>query len=184
MLKMLSFKLLLLLAVALGFFEGDAKFGDRSEGSGARRRRCLNGNPPKRLKRRDRRMMSQLEPLSGGDVPCGGFYPRLSCCLRSDSPGLGRLDPKVGTHPPQRCGSGILAGWGALGPRQCWWLRGGRHLFFFRTFLKRRRGSVVRAGGDPLPPPRVRGGGLLCEAACPGKQQLLRSPLSGLGEIF
>ncbi|XP_036096403.1 hedgehog-interacting protein [Molossus molossus] len=94
MLKMLSFKLLLL-AVALGFFEGDAKFGERSEGSGARRRRCLNGNPPKRLKRRDRRMMSQLELLSGGEMLCSGFYPRLSCCLRSDSPGLGRLDHKI-----------------------------------------------------------------------------------------
>ncbi|GAB5570475.1 hedgehog-interacting protein [Prionailurus iriomotensis] len=94
MLKMLSFKLLLL-AVALGFFEGDAKFGERIEGSGARRRRCLNGNPPKRLKRRDRRMMSQLELLSGGEMLCGGFYPRLSCCLRSDSPGLGRLDNKI-----------------------------------------------------------------------------------------
>ncbi|ELK17525.1 Hedgehog-interacting protein [Pteropus alecto] len=93
MLKMLSFKLLLL-AMALGFFEGDAKFGERSEGSGARRRRCLNGNPPKRLKRRDRRMMSQLELLSGEEMLCGGFYPRLSCCLRSDSPGLGRLDSK------------------------------------------------------------------------------------------
>ena len=66
MLKMLSFKLLLL-AVALGFFEGDAKFGERSEGSGVRRRRCLNGNPPKRLKKKDRRMMSQPELLSGGD---------------------------------------------------------------------------------------------------------------------
>ncbi|KAK1343172.1 hypothetical protein QTO34_015948 [Cnephaeus nilssonii] len=28
-------------------------------------------------------------------MPCGGFYPRLSCCLRSDSPGLGRLDHKI-----------------------------------------------------------------------------------------
>ncbi|XP_004606255.1 hedgehog-interacting protein [Sorex araneus] len=91
MLKMLSFKLLLL-AVALGFFEGDAKFGERGEASAARRRRCLNGNPPRRLKRRDRRLLSQLEVLSGGEVLCGGFYPRLSCCPRSDSPGLGRQD--------------------------------------------------------------------------------------------
>jgi hypothetical protein len=98
----LSFKLLLLLAVALGFFEGDAKFGDRSEGSGVRRRRCLNGNPPKRLKRRDRRMMSQLELLGGGELLCGGFYPRLSCCLQSDSLGLGRLENKVGTS--RTCG--------------------------------------------------------------------------------
>nr|XP_023412871.1 hedgehog-interacting protein [Loxodonta africana] len=94
MLKMLSFKLLLL-AMALGFFEGDAKFGEISEGSGARRRRCLNGNPPRRLKRRDRRMMPQLDLLSGGEMLCGAFYPRLSCCLRSDSPGLGRVDNKI-----------------------------------------------------------------------------------------
>lgn len=125
MLKMLSFKLLLL-AVALGFFEGDAKFGERSEGSGARRRRCLNGNPPKRLKRRDRRMMSQLELLSGGEVLCGGFYPRLSCCPRSDSPGLGRLENKVGTH---LLADANLARWlrgarrGSLWP--CPWLQGG-----------------------------------------------------------
>lgn len=128
MLKMLSFKLLLL-AVALGFFEGDAKFGERSEASGVRRRRCLNGNPPKRLKRRDRRMMSQQELLSGGEMPCGGFYPRLSCCLRSDSPGLGRLDHKVGTHPPRRREVGTLAGWASLRLRQCWRLEAGRHLF-------------------------------------------------------
>lgn len=115
MLKMLSFKLLLL-AVALGFFEGDAKFGERSEAaSGVRRRRCLNGSPPKRLKRRDRRMMSQQELLSGGELLCGGFYPRLSCCLRSDSPGLGRLDHKVGT-------AGRLATW--LGGLPCGSLRG------------------------------------------------------------
>lgn len=121
MLKMLSFKLLLL-AMALGFFEGDAKFGERSEGSGARRRRCLNGNPPRRLKRRDRRVMSQLELLSGEEMLCGGFYPRLSCCLRSDSPGLGRLDSKVGARPPHACGIGGLAGWRSRWLRQCRWL--------------------------------------------------------------
>ena len=125
MLKMLSFKLLLL-AVALGFFEGDAKFGERSEGSGVRRRRCLNGNPPKRLKKKDRRMMSQPELLSGGEMLCGGFYPRLSCCLRSDSPGLGRLDSKVGMHPPRSCEIGIVTGWGFLRLRRCWWLKRGQ----------------------------------------------------------
>lgn len=185
MLKMLSFKLLLL-AVALGFFEGDAKFGDRSEGSGARRRRCLNGNPPKRLKRRDRRMMSQLELLSGGDLPCGGFYPRLSCCLRSDSPGLGRLDHKVGTHPPHRCETGVLAGWGALGLRRCWWLPEGRNVsgrFFLGTFAERQRESAVCPLGErrrPVPPPAVRGG----DAACLGKGTLLWYPLSGRGKYF
>lgn len=55
-------------------------------------------------------MMSQLELLSGGEMLCGAFYPRLSCCLRSDSPGLGRLDNKVGTHPPRRCEIGRLGG--------------------------------------------------------------------------
>ncbi|XP_001367199.2 hedgehog-interacting protein isoform X1 [Monodelphis domestica] len=94
MLKMLSFKLLLV-AVALGFFEGDAKFGERNEGTGARRRRCLNGNPPKRLKRRDRRMMSQLESLSGPEAVCGAFYPRLSCCSRIDSQSLLHMESKI-----------------------------------------------------------------------------------------
>lgn len=109
---MLSFKLLLL-AVALGFFEGDAKFGDRGEGSAARRRRCLNGNPPRRLKRRDRRLLSQLEVLSGGEAMCGAFYPRLSCCPRSDSPGLGRHDlQQVGRS--SRAGL-PAAGWAGLG---------------------------------------------------------------------
>ncbi|XP_042557751.1 hedgehog-interacting protein [Dipodomys merriami] len=96
MLKMLSFKLLLL-AVALGFFEGEAKFGERGEAAAARRRRCLSGGPPRRLKRRERRLLAQLEPLAGGggDVLCGGFYPRLSCCLLADSRGLGRLENKI-----------------------------------------------------------------------------------------
>ncbi|KAM8969903.1 hedgehog-interacting protein isoform X1 [Antechinus flavipes] len=94
MLKMLSFKLLLV-AVALGFFEGDAKFGERNEGTGARRRRCLNGNPPKRLKRRDRRMMSQLDSLSGAEAVCGAFYPRLSCCSRIDSQSLLHMESKI-----------------------------------------------------------------------------------------
>ena len=60
-------------------------------------------------------MMSQLELLSGGEMLCGGFYPRLSCCLRSDSPGLGRLDNKVSTQPPHRCESDMLARWGLPG---------------------------------------------------------------------
>uniref|UniRef100_A0A6I8N579 Hedgehog interacting protein n=1 Tax=Ornithorhynchus anatinus TaxID=9258 RepID=A0A6I8N579_ORNAN len=94
MLKMLSFKLLLV-AVALCFFEGDAKSGERNEGSLARRRRCLNGNPPRRLKRRDRRVMSQLEAPSGGESVCGGLYPRLSCCSRTDSQGWLHVETKI-----------------------------------------------------------------------------------------
>ncbi|XP_007070199.1 hedgehog-interacting protein isoform X1 [Chelonia mydas] len=89
MLKMLPFKLLLV-AVVLCFFEGDAKFGE----SGARRRKCLNGNPPRRLKKRDRRMMF-LEPASGGEMMCRGLYPRLSCCSRTDSQGLLHIETKI-----------------------------------------------------------------------------------------
>lgn len=68
--------------------------------------------------------MSQLELLSGGEVLCGGFYPRLSCCLRSDSPGLGRLDTKVSAHPPHRREVDVRAGWlrvpGASGDAGGW----------------------------------------------------------------
>lgn len=69
-------------------------------------------------------MMSQLELLSGGEILCGGFYPRLSCCLRSDSPGLGRLDNKVSAHPPHRCEVDVLARWGfppEAWLQKCWW---------------------------------------------------------------
>ncbi|KAL8207113.1 UNVERIFIED_CONTAM: hypothetical protein K2H54_045151 [Gekko kuhli] len=81
-LKMLPLRLLLV-AVVLCFLEGgDAKFGE----SGAKRRRCLNGSPPRRLKKRDRRLML-LEPPHGAELACRGFYPRLSCCPRAESQG-------------------------------------------------------------------------------------------------
>ncbi|RMC13691.1 hypothetical protein DUI87_08769 [Hirundo rustica rustica] len=89
MLKMLPFKLLLV-AVVLCFFEGDAKFGE----SGARRRRCLNGTPPRRLKKRDRRVLSPEAP-GGGEAMCRGLYPRLSCCSRSEAQGLPHAEAKV-----------------------------------------------------------------------------------------
>lgn len=117
MLKMLPFKLLLV-AVVLCFFEGDAKFGE----SGARRRRCLNGTPPRRLKKRDRRVLSPEAP-AGGEAMCRGLYPRLSCCSRSDAQGLLHAEAKVGTP-------GAASGFpGALGP---YWvvLRFGLLLFF------------------------------------------------------
>lgn len=88
---MLPFKLLLV-AVVLCFFEGDAKFGE----SGARRRRCLNGTPPRRLKKRDRRVLSPEAP-GGGEAMCRGLYPRLSCCSRSEAQGLPYAEAKVGT---------------------------------------------------------------------------------------
>lgn len=92
-LKMLPLKLLLV-AVVLCFFEGDAKFGE----SGAKRRRCLNGSPPRRFKKRERRLML-LEPLNGAELVCRGYYPRLSCCPRAESQSLLQIENKVGaTH--------------------------------------------------------------------------------------
>lgn len=190
MLKMLSFKLLLLLAVALGFFEGDAKFG---EGSGARRRRCLNGNPPKRLKRRDRRMMSQLE-LSGGEVLCGGFYPRVSCCLQSDSPGLGLLENKVGAAQPGGRTDGRtdanLAYWLGGFPVAAAMLvvaRGAKLVWaLVITFLKRRGDLVVCflwAVLIVLPPPES-AVEMLGKLACLRKETLLWYPRPGLGKYF
>uniref|UniRef100_A0ACB8E813 Uncharacterized protein n=1 Tax=Sphaerodactylus townsendi TaxID=933632 RepID=A0ACB8E813_9SAUR len=91
-LKMLPLRLLLV-AVVLCFFEGDAKFRE----NGTKRRRCLNGSPPRRLKKRDRRLML-LEPPDGAELPCRGFYPRLSCCPRAESQGVLQLsENKVGT---------------------------------------------------------------------------------------
>lgn len=104
MLKMLPFKLLLV-AVALCFFEGDAKFGE----SGARRRRCLNGTPPRRLKKRDRRLLSPEAP-GGAEAMCRGLYPRLSCCSRADAQGLLHAGAKVGTADGGRRGRFCCAG--------------------------------------------------------------------------
>lgn len=93
-LKMLPLRLLLV-ALALCCFQGDAKFG---ESGGAKRRRCLNGSSPRRLKKRDRRLLL-LEPPLGAELACRGFYPRLSCCPRPESQGLLQLsDNKVGAR--------------------------------------------------------------------------------------
>ncbi|NWI13577.1 HHIP protein, partial [Crypturellus soui] len=88
MLKMLPFKLLLV-AVVLCFFEGDAKFAE----SGARRRRCLSGAPPRRLKKRERRLLPAEAP--GAEGLCRGLYPRLSCCARADVAALPRAHAKI-----------------------------------------------------------------------------------------
>ncbi|XP_053114104.1 hedgehog-interacting protein isoform X1 [Hemicordylus capensis] len=88
-LKMLPLKLLLV-AVVLCFFEGDAKFGE----NGAKRRRCLNGSPPRRLKKRDRRLML-LEPPIAGDLMCRAFYPRLSCCPRVERQSMLPAENKI-----------------------------------------------------------------------------------------
>ncbi|XP_069098704.1 hedgehog-interacting protein isoform X1 [Pleurodeles waltl] len=62
-----------LLLLALTLLQCEAKFGERSESRG--RRRCLNGAPPRRSRRRDH----------AGTEGCRGLYPRLSCCSRADS---------------------------------------------------------------------------------------------------
>ncbi|XP_039194895.1 hedgehog-interacting protein isoform X2 [Crotalus tigris] len=85
-LKMLPLKLLLV-ALVLCFFEGETKFGETT----AKRRRCLNGSPPRRLKKRDRRLML-LEPPNRGELLCQGFYPRLSCCSRAERQGLLQIE--------------------------------------------------------------------------------------------
>lgn len=84
---------LLLVALVLCFFEGETKFGETA----AKRRRCLNGSPPRRLKKRDRRLML-LEPPNRGELLCQGFYPRLSCCSRAERQGLLQIESnKVGS---------------------------------------------------------------------------------------
>ncbi|MEE6461391.1 hypothetical protein FKM82_001282 [Ascaphus truei] len=89
--KMLLLQWLLVWGIALLVLESEAKFGEKSE-AGARRRRCLNGNPPRRVKKRHRKM--QTLDLGWGGEGCRGLYPRLSCCSKTDSPGL-QMDPKV-----------------------------------------------------------------------------------------
>uniref|UniRef100_A0A672Z1C8 Hedgehog-interacting protein n=1 Tax=Sphaeramia orbicularis TaxID=375764 RepID=A0A672Z1C8_9TELE len=67
----------LVLAIAVNVWEcGDAKFGERGEIS-PRRRRCYDGSLPKRLKKRERKVL--LDGSSSGEV-CHRLYPRVSCC--------------------------------------------------------------------------------------------------------
>lgn len=150
---MLPFKLLLV-AVVLCFFEGDAKFGE----SGARRRRCLNGTPPRRLKKRDRRVLSPEAP-GGGEAMCRGLYPRLSCCSRSEAQGLPHAEAKVGTT------WGRAGLWGRF--LALWFF--GVFFFWFCFCAEPRTGREpaafprgwgrCRGGGRPLlPGGRVRGG--------------------------
>lgn len=155
MLKMLPFKLLLV-AVALCFFEGDAKFGE----SGARRRRCLNGTPPRRLKKRDRRLLSPEAP-GGAEAMCRGLYPRLSCCSRADAQGLLHAGAKVGTAGSGRRGRFCCAGTrdGGSPPPELLRRRGNARRPRGTGARRVRRGSVPRAsrgsaGGPPPGPVR------------------------------
>ncbi|XP_063314541.1 hedgehog-interacting protein isoform X2 [Pelobates fuscus] len=89
--KMLVLQWMLIWGFALLVLECEAKFAEKAE-VGARRRRCLNGSPPKRVKKSHRKLQT-LDLGSAGDV-CRGLYPRLSCCSKTDSTGL-QIDPKI-----------------------------------------------------------------------------------------
>ncbi|KAG7257457.1 hypothetical protein CRUP_001677, partial [Coryphaenoides rupestris] len=86
---------MLVLAIAVNVWEcGDAnKFGGERGGEllSPRRRRCYDGSAPRRLKKRDRKLLSVVDGGgtggtgggtgggSGGEV-CSRLYPRISCC--------------------------------------------------------------------------------------------------------
>ncbi|XP_028833228.1 hedgehog-interacting protein [Denticeps clupeoides] len=63
-------KFALLLALAAGVWECGA-----AASSAPRRRRCHDGSPPRRLKKRDRR-----QDGDGDGELCSRLYPRVSCC--------------------------------------------------------------------------------------------------------
>ncbi|XP_043918188.1 hedgehog-interacting protein isoform X2 [Protopterus annectens] len=67
----------LIVAAAASLLECDAKFGETSDSS-PRRRRCLDGSSPRRLKNKDRKL-----PLDFAGELCNRLYPRLSCCSRN-----------------------------------------------------------------------------------------------------
>ncbi|KAG8014700.1 Hedgehog-interacting protein [Nibea albiflora] len=92
----------LVLAIAVNVWEcGDAKFGERGEIS-PRRRRCYDGSLPKRLKKRERKV---LLDGSSGEV-CHRLYPRMSCCptRRAAYQILHRRDARIFSTNNTECG--------------------------------------------------------------------------------
>lgn len=88
-------QVVLVLSIAVSVWEcGDAKFGERGE-IGPRRRRCYDGSLPKRLKKRERKVL--LDGSNSGEV-CHRLYPRVSCCptRRAAYQILHRRDARVG----------------------------------------------------------------------------------------
>ena len=74
--KQLQF--VLVLAIAVNVWEcGDARLSERGELS-LRRRRCYDGSVPKRLKKRERKVL--LEGSGSSGEVCHRLYPRVSCC--------------------------------------------------------------------------------------------------------
>lgn len=112
----------LVLAIAVNVWEcGDAKFGERGEIS-PRRRRCYDGSLPKRLKKRERKVLLDGSGSSSGEV-CHRLYPRVSCCptRRAAYQILHRRDARVGSRPST---TGLffsrLRVWGLLLRRPGW----------------------------------------------------------------
>ncbi|XP_035515657.1 hedgehog-interacting protein [Morone saxatilis] len=95
----------LVLAIAVNVWEcGDAKFGERGEIS-PRRRRCYDGSLPKRLKKRERKVLLDGSSSSSGEV-CHRLYPRVSCCptRRAAYQILHRRDARIFSTNNTECG--------------------------------------------------------------------------------
>uniref|UniRef100_A0A3Q2QGD3 Hedgehog-interacting protein n=1 Tax=Fundulus heteroclitus TaxID=8078 RepID=A0A3Q2QGD3_FUNHE len=98
----------LVLAIAANVWEcGDAKLGERGELS-PRRRRCYDGSLPKRLKRRERKVLldGSSSSSSGGGEVCHRLYPRVSCCptRRAAYQMLHREDERIFSTNNTECG--------------------------------------------------------------------------------
>ncbi|GCB79598.1 hypothetical protein scyTo_0019571 [Scyliorhinus torazame] len=81
-----SLKFVLVLVVAANLLDSEAKSRERSEKSPVRR--CLDGSAPRRLKKRDRRLLA----LDASGYICHKLYSRLSCCPMNRQQSV---DPKV-----------------------------------------------------------------------------------------
>ncbi|XP_019956883.1 hedgehog-interacting protein isoform X2 [Paralichthys olivaceus] len=98
----------LVLAIAVNVWEcGDAKFGERGEIS-PRRRRCYDGSSPKRLKKRERKVLLDGSGSGGGSSGevCHRLYPRVSCCptRRAAYQILHRRDARIFSTNNTECG--------------------------------------------------------------------------------
>lgn len=96
----------LVLAIAVNVWEcGDAKLGERGELS-LRRRRCYDGSVPKRLKKRERKVLLEGSSSGNSGEVCHRLYPRVSCCptRRAAYQILHRRDARVFSTNNTECG--------------------------------------------------------------------------------
>ncbi|XP_078799840.1 hedgehog-interacting protein-like [Oryzias latipes] len=89
----------LVLVVAVNVWEcGDAKFGEKGEIISPRRRRCYDGSLPKRLKKRERKVLHDggSSSSNSGEL-CHMLYSRVSCCptRRAAYQILHRMDARI-----------------------------------------------------------------------------------------